>query len=163
MLCTPKCLQARKLRKHRMPGCLATMPHHCTGTHNRLLSVVCTSPPQWRAVSVFMPTAPRKPCRANNCPALVERGTWCTEHYRPALRTPETRATSAQRGYGYRWQLRRAQYLSTHRWCVWCGELATDVDHIIRKRDGGADDESNWQSLCHSCHSIKTANEKKQN
>jgi len=34
---------------------------------------------------------------------------------------------------------------------------ATDVHHIVAKRDGGEDSEENFQSLCHSCHSKKTA------
>jgi 5-methylcytosine-specific restriction protein A len=40
-----------------------------------------------------------------------------------------------------------------------CGEPATDVDHVLRKAAGGADDDSNLQSLCHSHHSAKTARE----
>lgn len=36
---------------------------------------------------------------------------------------------------------------------------ATDVDHIKARRDGGGDDWSNLQALCHSCHSRKTARE----
>ena len=38
-----------------------------------------------------------------------------------------------------------------------CGELATNVDHIIPRRDGGADESNNFQALCHSHHSQKTA------
>lgn len=34
--------------------------------------------------------------------------------------------------------------------------MATDVDHIIPKSQGGMSEHSNLQSLCHSCHSIKT-------
>lgn len=38
--------------------------------------------------------------------------------------------------------------------------IATDVDHIIPLRDGGAPFErSNLQGLCHSHHSSKTAGE----
>jgi hypothetical protein len=35
--------------------------------------------------------------------------------------------------------------------------MATDVDHIIAKSKGGTDAYSNLQSLCHRCHSQKTA------
>jgi 5-methylcytosine-specific restriction protein A len=33
---------------------------------------------------------------------------------------------------------------------------ATDVHHLIPKRDGGCDEESNLEALCHSCHSKVT-------
>jgi 5-methylcytosine-specific restriction enzyme A len=33
---------------------------------------------------------------------------------------------------------------------------ATDVDHIVAKRDGGQDADNNLQALCHACHSRKT-------
>jgi 5-methylcytosine-specific restriction protein A len=38
-------------------------------------------------------------------------------------------------------------------------EAATDVDHIVPLRKGGTSEESNLQSLCHSCHSRKTNQE----
>lgn len=40
---------------------------------------------------------------------------------------------------------------------------ATDVDHITARRFGGGDEWENLQSLCHECHSKKTANEKRLN
>jgi 5-methylcytosine-specific restriction endonuclease McrA len=33
------------------------------------------------------------------------------------------------------------------------------VDHIVRRSDGGSDEWSNLQPLCHSCHSMKTSRE----
>lgn len=36
---------------------------------------------------------------------------------------------------------------------------ATDVHHKVAKVDGGTDEESNLEALCHSCHSKKTAAE----
>lgn len=39
-------------------------------------------------------------------------------------------------------------------------EMATDVDHIKPRSEGGADfDLYNMQSLCHSCHAAKTRRE----
>ena len=39
---------------------------------------------------------------------------------------------------------------------------AIHVDHIRPRRDGGSDAEDNLQSLCHSCHSKKTASDQKE-
>lgn len=39
---------------------------------------------------------------------------------------------------------------------------ATDRDHIVPKRAGGRDADSNLQSLCKACHNHKTAQEVKQ-
>jgi 5-methylcytosine-specific restriction endonuclease McrA len=39
-----------------------------------------------------------------------------------------------------------------------CGVAATNVDHIVPRRRGGADlDPTNVQAMCASCHSAKTA------
>ena len=44
--------------------------------------------------------------------------------------------------------------------CVKCGQGASQVDHIVPIRKGGARlDPDNLQPLCHSCHSSKTATE----
>lgn len=73
----------------------------------------------------------------------------------------QERGTAAQRGYDRRWRRLRLMYLREHPLCVEClaagrTVAATDVDHIVAKRDGGSDDYTNLQALCHSCHSKKT-------
>lgn len=46
--------------------------------------------------------------------------------------------------------------------CVHClavgrASIATEVDHITPLFKGGTDDDDNKQSLCHACHSDKSA------
>lgn len=82
--------------------------------------------------------------------ATIQPGSW---------RTPAQ--TSAQRGYGYKWQQAREGYLRNHPLCVMCKEIdgravpATVVDHRIPHRGDQALfwDKSNWQSLCAHHHS----------
>ena len=38
-------------------------------------------------------------------------------------------------------------------------EMAVEVDHIVPLHQGGTDDASNLQALCHDCHATKTATE----
>ena len=71
-----------------------------------------------------------------------------------------TKETAAQRGYGYKWQKARAQFLQKHPLCVMCeaeGRVtaATVVDHIVAHRGNQSLfwDRSNWQSLCSTHHS----------
>lgn len=83
-----------------------------------------------------------------------------------AKRLEPKRKTSSQRGYTYAWQKARLFYLKQNPLCVECAgkgvvEPAVDVDHIVPH---GGDkelfwDRSNWQGLCRSCHSKKTATE----
>ncbi len=58
----------------------------------------------------------------------------------------------------------RRMVLAAHPLCELCEKnglvvIATDVHHIVAKRDGGRDEESNLQALCHSCHSKETNRE----
>jgi len=62
------------------------------------------------------------------------------------------------------WKNLRAQVLAEEPLCRMCSARglvvpATDVDHIEDSRDDFTDDNSreNLQSLCHTCHSLKTA------
>lgn len=68
--------------------------------------------------------------------------------------------TTNQRGYDYRWQKARKQYLAEHPLCVMCEHkgittAANTVDHIVPHRGDQRLfwDESNWQALCAPCHS----------
>ena len=113
-----------------------------------------------------MPKSAPRPCRAPGCSALVhdDRG-FCARHLAETRKaTDDRRGSSAARGYGYRWQKARAAYLRQHPLCCECAKsgllvAATDVDHIVPHRGDYQLmwDQSNWQSLCHKCHSRKTA------
>ena len=55
----------------------------------------------------------------------------------------------------------RKKFMSEHPYCAECGRVASDLDHI-RPHKGDLSlfwDKDNWQSLCKSCHSEKTASE----
>lgn len=117
-----------------------------------------------------MAMKPLRPCRHPGCSALVSGG-YCEAH-RP--RRTGDRSAEAQ---SWRWmyqtlewaQLRGGQLLREP-FCRECARRglrvrATDVDHI---RDHKGDwriftDPANLESLCHSCHSRKTAAELWQN
>ena len=113
-----------------------------------------------------MPMKPKQPCRHPGCPNLVAAGQkYCEKH--KAMHPEESRSASS-RGYGSQWQKARKKYLQSHPLCVECMKegryvKATDVDHIIAHRGDPKLfwDQSNWQSLCHRHHSIKTNAEDK--
>ena len=73
--------------------------------------------------------------------------------------------TTTERGYGHAWRKVRAKALKRDRGlCVHCYRegiltIATDVDHIVRKADGGTDSLGNLQSLCKAHHAQKTKEE----
>ncbi len=118
-----------------------------------------------------MPLRPQKPCSAQGCRALTRNPRYCDEHANlakaaAAKLADKKRESSSQRGYGYKWQQASKGFLARHPLCAEHdrrGEVvaATDVDHITpHKGDMSLFwDRTNWQSLCHSCHSTKTASE----
>lgn len=103
-------------------------------------------------------------CKKGGCPGVV-RDSVCTV-CGPLVKArrkehDQRRGSAARRGYGRNWQKVRDMHLAEFPLCVEClveGKtvLATDVDHIVRRRDGGSDGDGNLQSLCHSHHSRKT-------
>ena len=111
-----------------------------------------------------MPRLPDHPCAHPGCPRLAPRGRkYCEEH---TGAHPEEVRSASSRGYDWRWQKARKAFLLAHPLCEECKKqgryvAATDVDHIVPHRGDPALfwDQGNWQALCHSCHSRKTAME----
>jgi 5-methylcytosine-specific restriction protein A len=126
-------------------------------------------PAIWRETSdknesgevMSMPTKPKVPCKHPGCATLIPSGTKYCDRHKPLH--PEDIRSPAKLGYGSAWQKARKRFLFSHPLCVECLKegryvKATDVDHIIPHRGDQALfwDESNWQALCHRCHSRKT-------
>ena len=111
-----------------------------------------------------MPVRAMKGCNYAGCPALISKGRFCPEHQ--PMSTDMERGSAAARGYDARWRKLREMFLAKHPLCCdpfgyhqrdKATELATDVDHVLPRRAGGSDSYDNLQSLCHRCHSRKTA------
>jgi 5-methylcytosine-specific restriction protein A len=84
----------------------------------------------------------------------------CAEHAE-ARRRRHVYAYTDNSLYSAAWRRLREVWLAVHPWCVGCGRLANEVDHIVPHR-GSLDlfwDQGNWQSMCRPCHSRKTASE----
>jgi 5-methylcytosine-specific restriction protein A len=115
-----------------------------------------------------MPTSPPSLCTVQGCPNLVPYGK-CVEHTAEARKESDSkRPNSTERGYDHKWAKARREYLLGHRECEGeaCSHIpwyrrptATDVDHLDGKGPLGPNgyNESNYQALCHSCHSRTTA------
>lgn len=100
-------------------------------------------------------------CAYPGCPEIVSGSQYCAKH--SGLNVGDDRLSASARGYDRRWRKIRLMYLRAHPLCEDIYGLhtngpvaASDVDHIVPKRDGGTDDEENLQGLCHVCHSKKT-------
>ena len=117
-----------------------------------------------------MAMKPLRPCRHPGCGVLVSGG-YCAAH-QPLKKDQRSAEAQAWRWlYGTEaWKRLRGDQLLAEPFCRECAgrgvrAKATDVDHI---RDHKGDwavftDPENLESLCHSCHSRKTARELWQN
>jgi 5-methylcytosine-specific restriction protein A len=82
-----------------------------------------------------------------------------------ALSAPRALAPlGAPRVRGRRLQAQRARLLRHSPLCVLClaqgrYKAATQIDHKVARIDGGSDEESNLQTLCQTCHALKSAAE----
>lgn len=81
---------------------------------------------------------------------------------RQIAQAPRIAATPRQRGR--KWMNRRERWLMDHPLCCDCHDegivcQADEVDHVVPLWKGGADDETNYQSLCKPHHAAKTARE----
>jgi 5-methylcytosine-specific restriction protein A len=113
-----------------------------------------------------MPTKPSKPCRFRGCPAIVPADSpYCEAHTKSEAWSDRRGANGGSaRGYGRSWRKLRELVLRGGPLCVACKaknfiRLATEVDHIVPKFEGGTDTMSNLQPLCRDCHREKTARE----
>ena len=118
-----------------------------------------------------MASKAKVPCRAPGCPVLIPMGSGgrCDAHRKPKeARWSDDGLSADERGYDFRWRKLRAMYLRNHPLCALCEErgevkAAAMVDHIVPIRKGGARlSEENLQSLCVSCHLIKTAKDNRE-
>ena len=113
-----------------------------------------------------MAMKPLRPCRHPGCGELVPGG-YC-DHHKPKERPRSEEAES------WRWMYRTKTWLEDLRptqlllepFCRECAKRgirtpATDVDHVEDHKGDWEKfcDRNNLQSLCHSCHSRKTAAE----
>lgn len=106
-----------------------------------------------------MPKRAYRVCTYPGCNELVQDGPRCARH--PA---DKQRPNANARGYDYEWLKKRRAFLQKHPWCsnrfgLHDGEQrkAMHVDHVIPLKEGGADDESNYDGKCTQCHNYKTA------
>lgn len=112
-----------------------------------------------------MAMKPRRPCRHPGCSVLVEDG-YCERH------RPKRVGDRSAEAESWRWMYKTDEWLLELRpnqlldepFCRECAKRgdrvrATDVDHIVDHKGDWKifANPDNLESLCHSCHSRKTA------
>jgi len=114
-----------------------------------------------------MPTSAAKACLHPGCRATTKQG-YCAEHARQRRQARRLNDPSDDFYASRRWRRLRALFLRANPLCVACQALgrsvvAVHVDHIKprRERPDLEFDETNLQSLCPSCHSRKTIQQRR--
>ena len=111
-----------------------------------------------------MATAAPRPCSHPGCGVLVRDGTArCPKH--PKQAWVRNRPAPIKRLSGRPLQRLRAKSKEQNPLCVQCQaagfvRLWDVLDHIVPLEEGGTNDESNLQGLCHDCHDEKTERER---
>ena len=94
---------------------------------------------------------PVKLCASPRCPSLATYRGKCQRHSRQRER--QTNRAGKAIYNKAKWKATRKAILSESPLCP-CGEIATDVHHVVDLADGGDPwDRSNLEALCRSCHS----------
>ncbi len=110
---------------------------------------------------------PLRPCRYPGCYALVPDG-YCQAHQPQRIERRSDAAKEYRKLYNTKlWKERlRPGQLLREPFCRECAKhglraMATDADHIVDHKGDLAlfSDPENLESLCHTCHSKKTAAE----
>ena len=118
-----------------------------------------------------MPIRPLHQCRYDRCQEKTNT-TYCLEHTKELRtkrqqRADKNRGSSSQRGYDYKWQKYRIDYLKENPLCKDCLEegryvSSKEIDHVI-PISGPEDhlfwDPNNHRALCKRHHSAKTMRE----
>lgn len=115
-----------------------------------------------------MPVSAPHPCTYPGCRELVKHGNARCEKHRDLEKkqAEAARPSARERGYDYRWEKARKEYIAVHPLCERCKAVgiyrpAKVVDHVIPHKGNSVLfwDRSNWQSLCSYHHNVKTAKE----
>lgn len=110
---------------------------------------------------------PKSICKHAGCGALIDTPGTCDKHKKDRTGWYQTSTkTASERGYDASW--RRVRKLVLARDCGLCqtckraGVLTVTniVDHVKPKSQGGTNDPSNLEAICHGHHVIKTASER---
>ena len=97
-------------------------------------------------------------CSAAGCPEIVVGANYCAAHM-PAPWANSIRAT--QRPIG--WAKIRARVLRRdNSTCRYCGDAATEVDHVVPVSQGGTHSLSNLVAACADCNAKKNIRERRQ-
>lgn len=115
-----------------------------------------------------MPLRAKTICRRNGCSRAISEPGYCELHKQFTSGWAESsKASNTVRGYGWSWRQLRNSIITKHAGlCQVCLKqdrvtLATEVDHILSKANGGTDEDNNLQAICKTCHRIKTITDRK--